>query len=123
MLPARVFWLVSAAFVVAAGFHVAALAVPSLGEPSPPWRHALFAAINVAAAVGVLRRPRGFVLAFGIFCAQQLYSHGTALAATWRTEHRVDVASVAVLGLMPLVLALLVMDARKAGYPTTSRSE
>jgi hypothetical protein len=106
------FWLFSAGFGVAAIFHLAALIDPTLGEPSPPWRHLLFAAINVAAAVGMARRPRGFVFAFAALLAQQVYSHGTVLISTWRSEHRVDWASVVVLVAMPAVFALLVRDAR-----------
>lgn len=111
------FWLFSAGFCVAAIFHLAALIDPTLGEPAPPWRHVLFAAINVAAAVGMARRPRGFVLAFAVLLAQQLYSHGTALVSTCRSDHRVDWASVVVLVVMPAAFALLVRDARVSRSP------
>lgn len=114
---ARVFQLLAAGFAVAALFHLAALIAPGLGDSSPPWRHLLFAAINVAAAVGMLRRPRGFAIAFAILCAQQIYSHGTALVAAWRVEHRMDWASAIVLVTMPIALALLVRDARATPRP------
>jgi hypothetical protein len=85
---------------------------PDLAEPSPPWRHAVFAAVNLSAAAGALFRPRGFVLAFALLTAQQLYSHGTYAADVWRDERRIDWASVVVLAGMPVALALFVADAR-----------
>lgn len=85
---------------------------PDLAEPSPPWRHALFAAVNLSAAVGALWRPRGVVAAFALLTAQQLYSHGAYALDVWRDERRVDWASAVVLAGMPVVLALFVADAR-----------
>jgi hypothetical protein len=107
----RVFWLFAAAFAVAALFHLAASIDPALDDSSPRWRHLLFVAINAAAAAGMIRRPRGFPLAFAILCAQQLYSHGTALVLAWTRDHRIDVASVIVVTAMPVALALLLRDA------------
>ena len=107
-----VFWIFGAGFGLGALFHLAALIDPTFGEPSPPWRHLLFLAINLVAAVGMVRRPRGFVIAFAALCAQQIFSHGTALLTIWRSAHRIDWASVVVLTLMPVALALLIRDAR-----------
>jgi hypothetical protein len=104
--------VLAAFFAVAAAFHAAALVRPDLAEPSPPWRHGLFAAVHLAAAVGALWRPRGVVVAFALLTAQQLYSHGTYALDVWRDEQRVDWASVVVLVGMPVVLALFVADAR-----------
>jgi len=108
-----VFKLFSAGFVVAAVFHLAALRDPAAGDGSPAWRHGLFAAINAVAAAGMIRRSRAFAAAFAVLCAQQLYSHGTALASVWRDEGRVDWASVVVLVAMPVALVLLVRDVRR----------
>jgi len=107
-----VFIVIAAAFGLAALFHVAALVAPAIAEPSPPWRHALFAATNVAVAIGVLRRPRLFVVAFALLTAQQLVSHGAYAWGLWMSERRIDWASAVVLVAMPAVLALLVYDAR-----------
>jgi hypothetical protein len=108
----RGFVVVAAFFGVAAAFHLLALFRPDLAPPSPPWRHALFVAINAAVAAGVLWRPRGFVVAFACLTAQQLYSHGAYAAHVWQEDGRVDWASVLVLAAMPAILALLIADAR-----------
>jgi hypothetical protein len=108
------FWIIAAAFALAALFHVAALVAPSIAEPSPPWRHLLFAATNVAVAVGMVRRPRLFVVAFALLTVQQVVSHGAYAWTLWASEGRVDWASAVVLASMPAVLALLIFDARRS---------
>ncbi len=109
----RAVFVVIAIGLAAAGiFHVVALAVPAIAEPSPPWRHALFAAINFAFALGMVKRPRGFVFAFAALTAQQLYSHVAQGLDVWRREARVDWASALVVIAMPIVLMLLVRDSR-----------
>ncbi len=104
-----IFLVITATFGLAAAFHLVALVTPDIGEPSPPWRHLLFAATNGAVAIGMIRRPRLFVVAFGMLTVQQLASHG---AYVWN-QGRLDWASGVVLVGMPLVLGLLVVDARK----------
>ena len=61
----------------------------------------------------MLRRPRWFVFAFAVLCAQQLYSHGTFAWAMWRDHAQIDWASIVVLVTMPAALALLVIDRRR----------
>jgi len=73
-----IFRLLAFAFLAAAIFHAAALAWPTLVDPTPWWRHALFVLINCALAFGILRRPRGFALLYAIFATQQIASHGTS---------------------------------------------
>ena len=104
--------LLALAFCAAASFHVAALLWPQIAEPASPWSHALFVFINAALAVGLLRRPRGFVLVFALFTLEQLISHATSGWLIWRDQHRVDWASVVTLLFVPTVLAMLVRDAR-----------
>ena len=116
-----VFGLLAAVFVAGALFHAAALVVPSLAGNSPPWRHATFVAVNLAAAAGMVRRPPLFVPLFGLLCSQQLASHGDAAYRAWRAAHRIDVASLAVLVVMPLAFALLVRD-RISRAPSSRRS-
>jgi MYXO-CTERM domain-containing protein len=111
-IPRRVFAAVAAFFVVGAAFHVVALVRPAVGDPSPPWRHALFVLINLAVALGLRRRPRGFAFGFALLTAQQLWSHGLTAALVWSDERRLDWASVLVVAGMPIVLALLVVDVR-----------
>ena len=104
----QVFVVLSVGFAAAAVFHAVAIFAPGIDVPSPAWRHALFVAINLAVAAGVLLRPRGFAFAFAALTAQQVYSHGVTLVLAWRREGRVDWPSVVVLVAMPLVLVLLV---------------
>ncbi len=96
------------AFVASALFHAAAALLPRLDPGSPTWRHALFVAINGAVAWGLLARPRGFVVGFAALTAQQLYSHGRDLALALG-EGRADVASLAVVVVMPSVLVALTL--------------
>ncbi len=110
-LRAAVFGAVAAAFALAALFHIAALGAPSIGESSPVWRHALFVAVNAALCVLMVRRPRWFPYAFTLLCAQQLYSHAVSFVHVLADQRRMDWASLVVLLAMPVVTALLWMDA------------
>jgi hypothetical protein len=85
---------------------------PQIAEPATPRSHALFVIINAALAVGVLRRPRRFVLVYAVFTLEQLVSHGSSGWSVLRDEHRVDWASVVTLGFVPSVLVMLIRDAR-----------
>jgi hypothetical protein len=114
--PRPVFVAFAAGFVVAAGFHVVALAAPGVDIPTPAWRHALFVAINLGAAAGMIFRPRGFALAFAVLTAQQLYSHGRTLVSAL-AEGRVDWPSVAVLVAMPVALVLLARERQSRHSP------
>jgi hypothetical protein len=107
----RVFAILAVGFLAGALYHAVALVDTARAEPAPPWRHALFVAVNLAAAGGVLARPRFFVWLFAALTAQQVYGHGTYGWRVWRAEGRVDWASVVVLVAMPLVLGLLARDA------------
>jgi len=111
-IPRGVFLSIAAFFAAGAVFHLAALVRPAVADPSPPWRHALFVLVNVAVALGMRWRPRGFALGFALLAAQQLWSHGVTGALAWRDERRIDWASLVVVVGMPTVLALLVADAR-----------
>ncbi len=116
-LAPRLLAAIALAFVAAALFHAAALLYPPLDRSSPAWRHALFIAINLVAAAGLVRRPRGFGFAFAVLTAQQLASHGGAALRAWRDAHRIDVASLAVLVVMPIALAALVRTSRRHHAP------
>ena len=107
-----VFAVLAAAFVAAAGYHLAAV-LGVAGDPSSSRaRHALFVAINLACAIGMVRRSRVFVWLFALLCAQQLYSHGSDAWRQWRAGEGVDWASALVLMGMPATLALLARDAK-----------
>ncbi|GAC1393589.1 MAG: hypothetical protein NVSMB47_01120 [Polyangiales bacterium] len=107
----RLFDLVTVGFAAAALFHLAALVAPSLAEPSPPWRHALFVVVDASIAFGIRRRGPVFLGLFALFAGQQLASHGAQALGTWAAERRVDVASIVVLAAVPLLCALLLVDA------------
>jgi hypothetical protein len=107
------FGALAVAFAGVAAFHAAAVARPEFAPPSPPWRHALFAAINTVVAVAMVVRPRGFVFAFAALTVQQLVSHGSTAWSAWAEERRVDVVSLLVVVAMPAVLLALVVDARR----------
>ncbi len=94
-------------FLAAAVYHAAGLLRPSWAEPAPPWRHALFVAVNALAAAGVLRWRRAWLPGYVALAAQQLWSHGRYGLTVWRSEGRIDWASVGVLVFMPLLLAVL----------------
>jgi hypothetical protein len=108
----RVFLFLAPAFFLAAIFHAAALVKPSIAEPAPVWFHALFVVANLLLVVGVLRRPRGFALAFALYMIQQLVEHGTRGVRIAIEEHRLDWASLVSVVFVPIVFALLVSDAR-----------
>jgi hypothetical protein len=107
------FRLLAACFVAGAVFHGACLVRPALDPTAPPWRHALFVGINLVVAVGLARRPRGFVPLFALLCLQQCYSHGGQAWRFWRDGRRIDAGSLVVLVVMPATLAALASDARE----------
>jgi dolichyl-phosphate-mannose--protein O-mannosyl transferase len=109
-----VFGLLAAIFGAAAAFHLAAVVRPSLDPGAPAPRHATFVAINLGCALGFVFRPKWFVAAFGLLVVQQLFSHGGQALREWQGAGRLDVASLGVLAVMPIALALLIVDARSA---------
>jgi hypothetical protein len=117
-----IFAVITAAFALAAAFHLVALMTPDIAEPSPPWRHLLFAATNGAVAVGMIRRPKLFVVAFALLTMQQVVSHGIYASSLWERERRVDWASAVVLVSMPSVLALLIFDAKRRAGESARRA-
>jgi hypothetical protein len=109
------FYSLAVAFVAAAAVHGAALIAPGVDPTSPPWRHALFVAINLGCALGFVARPRWFIAPFALLVVQQLVSHGGQAWRAWCQRGRLDVASLAVLAAMPFALGLLVADRRGRG--------
>ena len=108
----RIFHWLAPAFACAGVFHFAALLWPHIAEPVPAWFHALFVAVNAALAVGIVKRPRGFLPIYVVYTLQQLAEHGTRGLTVWQHEHRVDWASLASVTFVPFVLFLLVRDAQ-----------
>ena len=116
------FALVALAFVITAGIHLARGIAPPPGDDAAAARHALFVAINLAAAAGVLLRPRWFAAPFALLVLQQLGSHGGRAVATAQAGAVPGAEDLAVVLFMPLVLGALVWDARRgsSGRPEVS---
>jgi hypothetical protein len=110
----RIFLWLAPAFACAAVFHAAACVWPSIAEPVPRWYHALFVGVNVLLGVGVVRRPPWFVFVFAVYTVQQYLEHGVRGVRVWMEEDRLDWASLASVVFVPIVLALLVRDRRRA---------
>jgi len=108
--------------LVAAIYHLAALTVASLAPPGAPWRHGLFIAIDLTAAVLMLRRPVWFVPIFALLTIQQIWSHGESLWDHWRLESQIHWISLATIIAAPAMLALLVSDLRSRASPSSAQS-
>lgn len=102
------FKLLAAGAVCAAIYHAIGLFYPI--NEAPVWRHALFAVINVVAAVCFIKRPACFLPVFALLTVQQFYSHGTFLIYTWQQKQTIDWPSVLVLVFMPIALYALWED-------------
>jgi len=98
-------------FLCAGVFHAAAFRDGTLEPRMSPSGHALFVAINLVVAVGMLIRPRGFIALFAVLCVQQLISHGEWAWKAWHVGN-FDWRSIIVLVTMPLMLFALIRDAR-----------
>lgn len=120
----QVFRLAALGALVAAGIHLAALAVPAFAAASyppghPAWRHVLFVAIDSLVAWLFLRRPAWFVWAYAVLTAQVIYGHGGGALASWQRDGRIAWIDAAALVAVPLALGLLVMDYRARTRTTT----
>lgn len=100
-------------FAAGALFHVATLVAPTLGEPSPPWRHALFVGINALYAALFAVQPRWLAFAYAPLAAQQAYSHGQELLRSAAPLH--ETQSLLALVSIPLFLALALPRRRHPG--------
>ncbi len=115
-------WAQRALFVSGLGavgvacFHGAAIIVPTISEPSPPWRHALFIGVNLFFGFAFLRRARWLPVPFAVLSAQQVYSHGTDLIEARAVGHT-DLQSLAVLATLPVLAVLVALGRvpRRAG--------
>ncbi len=104
-----VFVVAALCFVGAAASHV----VRGVGaEGGDRLRHVVFVAIDLLAAAGLLVRPRWLWAPFAVLTLQQLHGHGGQAWADWRATGRPAAVDVAVALFMPVVLALLVREAR-----------
>jgi hypothetical protein len=102
------FRFIAVVFAFGGAFHVAAAFMPSLGtavgSTSPAWRHALFAAMDAALAVAIVKRPPILKFALILLFAQQLTTHGVGLWQAWTNGQGVSWVSLAVLSFLLYVL-------------------
>ncbi|HEX7479222.1 MAG TPA: hypothetical protein VF331_15560 [Polyangiales bacterium] len=97
----------SVVFGCAAVYHLVCAESGDRSAGSSPQRHAAFVLINLGLAIGMLKRPRGFVLVFGLLCLQQLVSHGGDLWRTFQEHGQLDWLSALVILALPLAWLLL----------------
>ena len=75
--------VMAALFALAGAYHLFGFFFPALVASSPPWRHALFVAINAAGASLMLKRPPWMIYPFAVLTAQQLYDQFTYGEKSW----------------------------------------
>ena len=106
----RIFQVFALFFLITAVYHFAGLFYPV--NDSPKWRHALFIAINLFCAYGILKRPAWFVYLFFVLLLQQLYSHGSSMVNSWVAtgSYKNSLIDLLVVVTTPLIFMLLVYD-------------
>ncbi len=105
------FRIFAAVFLAAAAYHAAACLHPAFSLGGSSGRHAAFAVIDAMCALGLLCRPRWFVVVFGALTAETIWSHGKRAWILLETEQRFDWISLLAVLLVPCVLVFLVKDA------------
>ena len=105
------FRIFAAVFLAAAGYHAAACLHPAFSLGGSLDRHAAFAVIYAMCALGLLWRPRWFVVVFGALTAETIWSHGKRAWILLETEQRIDWISLLAVLLVPCVLVFLIKDA------------
>jgi hypothetical protein len=107
------FGLAALSFVGAGISHVVRGLAHDPGDTSSPGRHALFVVINALAVLGVLRRPRWFLVPFALLVVQQLGTHGVRAVSALQAGGAPRIDDVLVALGMPIVLGLLLHDAKR----------
>ncbi len=98
----RASWVAALVFASVAVFHGLALLWPTISNPSPPWRHAIFVVVALLIAFAFARKWRWLWLPMSILVVQQLLGHGRDFfAALAEAPLRIDWQSLAVLVAMP----------------------
>ena len=107
--------LLSAAFVIAALYHLTALLVPGFSRIAysadyPRWRHLVFILLDLAFAKLLLMRPKWLVWPLGALTIQVLLGHGLPAWELWQQQHRIDWISVLVVVGMLGAFTLIATD-------------
>lgn len=114
----RFFVLAALLFAGTAVFHVVEMARSGFTP-----RHLAFVGINVVSASLCLWRPRRwFPLYFFVLTLQQVYSHGGDLITTWRSSGAINWVSLLVVGFLPVLLVLALIEDRALATGSASRS-
>ena len=115
----QVFRLASAATFLAAGYHLAALVVPAFARIAypatyPAWRHVLFVIIDAGSAWLLLVRPPWLIWPYSVLVVQVWAGHGVEAWQHWRERGAIDgISIISVIG-VSIILALLIVDRRRA---------
>jgi hypothetical protein len=83
-------------------YHAIQLASPAANDSSPPWRHALFLAINAFFSLTFALRWRWLWIPCSLLIFQQGYSHGKDFVVALQAGE-LDVKSLLVLLFLPAV--------------------
>jgi len=105
------FRLLAVSFVCGAIYHAAAFFDGSIEPRMGRTGHAIFVVVNLLTAIGMLVRPRWFIVLFAVLCVQQLISHGEWAWDAWQAG-QVDGRSLLVMVTLPLMLVVLIAEAR-----------
>ena len=111
MTRETLFRIFAAGSLAAAAYHVAVYVHPAFSSGGSPSRHAVFAIVDTICAWLFLRRPVWFVLVFAAVAAETVWSHALHAWRLLQSEERFDWPSIAVVFLVPVVLAFLIHDA------------
>jgi hypothetical protein len=121
------FRLVALGFALGAAIHLTALLSPAfvgfIGSSSPPWRHALFTAIDGTVAAAMLWRPPILAVALAVMLAQQISTHGRRAWLWWAHDGRLDWYSLGLLAFILYALVAVVADLRARRRDKTAQLE
>ncbi len=107
-----VYRIASAAFLIAASYHLTALFIPAFAAVAyppgyPRLRHVAFIGLNVVFSQLFVWRPRWLVWPYALMTLQILNGHGRGAWRLWQVQRRVDWISVAlVMGAVALLFFL-----------------
>jgi hypothetical protein len=106
------FKVISIATLCIAAFHLLGIFITV--NQSPPWRHAVFAAICFLLVYGFVNRPKYFKYLFVILAIQQFYSHGGSILQQWKNSNTIDWISILLLLSILVISIILWAESRTA---------
>ena len=111
--------MLSAAFVGAALYHLAALLIPQFGRLAyspdyPRWRHLVFILLDLLFAKLLLMRPKWLVWPLAALTLQVLLGHALPAWELWKQQQRIDWISIVVVAGVLAAFALITTDSLRA---------